>query len=373
MMMTMPRACFLVALVGCASEPTGLPTVVGPFDGAPHRFVVDAITLPTTTEARHQMSDDLDGDGSLDNQLGNAVGLLASEGDVTTHAADMIASGVLASSVIIRSDDLMDDLHAGISVLGADGDADVPFGGKFIGGAFQSNRARSKAPGQATLRIPFFTDADPLVMPTTTLEIELVPDATGYLATIHGGFPVDDVIPEMSVGMLAMLKADPNHHLSFARSLDTNKDGLFSVDEIRANSLVQALTFSDVELGGVMQVSFGFQLHLKPCAAGKCLAGPAADTCSDRILDGDETAVDCGGGCNPCPGASACTVAADCQSNACNGTCAAPSCTDGVVSGFESGPDCGGNTCPACASGVHCVFDADCLGMRCDATTSTCQ
>ena len=49
-------------------------------------------------------------------------------------------------------------------------------------------------------------------------------------------------------------------------------------------------------------------------------------TCSDGILNGDETSVDCGGSCpGPCP-----------------------SCSDGLQNGLETGVDCGGPACAAC-------------------------
>lgn len=49
-------------------------------------------------------------------------------------------------------------------------------------------------------------------------------------------------------------------------------------------------------------------------------------TCSDGIMNGDETWIDCGGTvCNPCP-----------------------PCGDGVMNGNETGVDCGGPDCPVC-------------------------
>ena len=56
---------------------------------------------------------------------------------------------------------------------------------------------------------------------------------------------------------------------------------------------------------------------------------PATATCTDGILNGDETGIDCGGpDCPTCP----------------------PTCTDGIENGTETGIDCGGtcpNACPA--------------------------
>jgi Cys-rich repeat protein len=49
--------------------------------------------------------------------------------------------------------------------------------------------------------------------------------------------------------------------------------------------------------------------------------------CSDGVQDGDETGIDCGGYCLPCPNADGCTLASDCESGDCKNlvcvTCAA--------------------------------------------------
>ncbi len=50
------------------------------------------------------------------------------------------------------------------------------------------------------------------------------------------------------------------------------------------------------------------------------------ETCSDGIQNQDETGIDCGGVCDPCP-----------------------SCSDGILNQGESGVDCGG-PCPDCFS-----------------------
>lgn len=54
------------------------------------------------------------------------------------------------------------------------------------------------------------------------------------------------------------------------------------------------------------------------------------ETCTDGIQNQDETGVDCGGTCDPCP-----------------------TCSDGIQNGEETGIDCGGADCPACLVGVH--------------------
>jgi hypothetical protein len=89
----------------------------------------------------------------------------------------------------------------------------------------------------------------------------------------------------------------------------------------------------------------------KRCAGGKCQ--PA--TCTDKVKNGAETSVDCGGpACPRCANGGGCTSSSDCQSKSCSGgKCLAPTCGDGAQNGDEIGVDCGGG-CLACALGTPC-------------------
>lgn len=58
----------------------------------------------------------------------------------------------------------------------------------------------------------------------------------------------------------------------------------------------------------------------------------AMATCSDGIMNGTETGVDCGGSCAPCE--------------------VATTCNDGVMNGDETGVDCGGASCSSCEMGI---------------------
>ncbi len=96
-------------------------------------------------------------------------------------------------------------------------------------------------------------------------------------------------------------------------------------------------------------------------------SGSDAPSCSDGLKNGAETAVDCGGGCGPCPDGSGCGLPRDCASRVCTGSiCAAPTCGDGVMNGDESSDDCGGSTCPGCPPGLMCRTDADCATGWCN-------
>jgi hypothetical protein len=82
------------------------------------------------------------------------------------------------------------------------------------------------------------------------------------------------------------------------------------------------------------------------------------ESCSDGVLNGSETAVDCGGPeCPPCPTCSdglqnGLETGVDCGGPECD---PCPTCNDGIQNGNETGIDCGGSNCPSCP--VFCDDD----------------
>ncbi|CAN5216427.1 hypothetical protein BH09BAC1_BH09BAC1_20550 [soil metagenome] len=58
-------------------------------------------------------------------------------------------------------------------------------------------------------------------------------------------------------------------------------------------------------------------------------------TCSNGVMDGDETGIDCGGSCTACS--------------------TTPSCSNGIKDGNETGIDCGGS-CAACTTTVNKTY-----------------
>ena len=85
------------------------------------------------------------------------------------------------------------------------------------------------------------------------------------------------------------------------------------------------------------------------CESGNCASGMCQlPTCQDGKVDSEETDVDCGGPlCSPCPAGGWCVMPSDCESDVCvKGKCHAPACTDGKKNGNELGVDCGGSCDP---------------------------
>jgi hypothetical protein len=106
-----------------------------------------------------------------------------------------------------------------------------------------------------------------------------------------------------------------------------------------------------------------------PCVAPDvCVAGGCVPvTCTDRVQNGLETSVDCGGSeCAPCGDGLACVLGVDCESGVCAATmCAPPACDDTVRNGAETDVDCGGPDCVPCGPASACSEDADCESGRC--------
>lgn len=91
-------------------------------------------------------------------------------------------------------------------------------------------------------------------------------------------------------------------------------------------------------------------------------------TCSDGLENGDESDIDCGGGCMPCKDGQRCDDSGDCESTACHyvGICVVPGCADGVFDFAEVHLDCGGLACgKTCGLGASCGSDDDCFMGGC--------
>jgi len=381
----MRRLLLLGACAACGSDSND---IVGPFSGQVRRYHVDSITVPRDNAQALAVAADLDGDEAAENQFGNVTGVLTGTTDLASvsDSNDMIKSGAIASLVDIQADG-DEDKTVGVTYYGADGWKAVAFGGALAGGHFLSNRtADTSHPGMATIHIPVFTNADPLVLPLEAAELELTQDATGYAGVIRGVIREDVARDTAFAGLIQMFQDEPDRHLVFSRGIDTNHDGVVSRDEVDA-SVINILVKADVDMfdGDRLaphpgsenndSISLAYAFHISEAVP----TGAPADQCRDRARDGDETGVDCGGSCQKCWDDQPCLVPADCQSNGCipggsleGGTgfvCVAATCSDGVRDAFESDKDCGG-PCAGCTAGKVCGGDTDCASNNCDNSVS---
>jgi hypothetical protein len=363
-----------------ACHPASPPRdVSGPFTGAVHRYRVDAMALPT---ARDQFSDDLDGDGRVDNELSFLVGAALTEGVTSKHAGDMIASGMAGGVVELQSDDpaLRDDETVGVRFRGGNRD-DGLMGAVLREGVVTTNRLRlTHTPVAATLRVPLL-DADPLLFPLLAAQAQLSPDG-------HGGWDMDlqgvtadahgEVTASLAPALLQGWGLRPSAYGSLLALFDRDRDGHITADEITGSPLLLNVVSPDLDLfdaGGrwaprpdaVQSESYSVavHLHLSPCSDEACSAPAAAPSCFDRVRDGDEVGVDCGGSCGACPAGTGCSADKDCQSRCVDQVCAEPTCSDGVNDGVEGGVDCGWGCATPCPDGAGCVDGAGCASGSC--------
>jgi hypothetical protein len=369
-------ACAAIVLGACGGEPSA--DITGPFSGTTHRFEVDRIAVALDETMAIAIAGDLDGDGGSENHFGTVTALLASISDLSLDGESMVASGAISSTVALVADDLTEDASAGLTFFGAAGEEATVAGGALTAGRFTSNRtATTRVPGRAILHVPVFTNADPLALALEGMEIDLAPDGSGgYDGVIRGGLMQQPARDAAYAGLRQMFLTEPQRHREFQRGVDTDRDGVMSAAELDA-SVIALLVTADIQLfegdryaprfldARPDAVSLAVSVHLTPCDAGRCTTAAPVNLCRDRIHDGDETDVDCGGSCQPCAGELACGQPADCQSMTCTASrCAPPSCTDGVHDGVESDRDCGG-PCPACTLGASCIVDEDCASSSC--------
>lgn len=97
-----------------------------------------------------------------------------------------------------------------------------------------------------------------------------------------------------------------------------------------------------------------------------------AYACGDKLKDGDETDIDCGGSCAAkCANSKVCISSSDCKSAYCvSNICKAGSCTDSYMNQDESDIDCGGSCSTKCDIGSSCKKNSDCETSLC--TDGTC-
>jgi hypothetical protein len=113
-------------------------------------------------------------------------------------------------------------------------------------------------------------------------------------------------------------------------------------------------------------------LAVSTCFTQGCVV--VTSSCTDGVLDNQETDIDCGGpNCSPCGPGGRCVANRDCTTGVCaGGLCAVvvSGCSDGVKDGNETDVDCGGS-CPPCAAGKVCAVNADCVPGECTGNICT--
>ncbi|HEY3802875.1 MAG TPA: hypothetical protein VGL61_09700 [Kofleriaceae bacterium] len=346
----MLRAAVVVSIfAACTSTPSES------FDGPPERFVVDSVTVPTVDGQAAGFGYDFNGDGQPDNAFGDLTTTLASEGDITSDVADLVGDGVLTSTIEIMRGDQGDGVQITWDSL-ATWTASLTNTGAIT--------TDGPMPMSISPRVPALIDADPTPIPLAEVAMQLIPDdAGGYVVQVQALADGTAFRDAAATSVVQMITSNPSAHRLLEGELGNMSDDAASVAGVEQAQLFQLLTTSDQAND---QFSVGYRFHVTACAAGWCNGAPVIDHCEDRIVDADETGIDCGGSCHPCSGGLSCEVDADCDSQVCDaGACRFATCDDGVQDGFEYGVDCG-DGCHECSAGEPCASGSDCASGLCE-------
>jgi len=175
---------WLLIAAACGSDsPDTIPIDARP-DSPPalshYHYVVDSITIPTTSAQAHENGLDLNGNGTIDNQLGMVMGALTGQGiDLQSAATTAIGHGTVNQLVELRTTSFGDAAVAELAIysgaaaspaacdgpsdttcrhhldgngafsIATDAATDLPLEGAFTAGTLVAG------PGRLTLFVPF--------------------------------------------------------------------------------------------------------------------------------------------------------------------------------------------------------------------------
>ena len=145
---------------------------------------------------------------------------------------------------------------------------------------------------------------------------------------------------------------------------------------------------TDIDCGGPLSCSKPCRFNQQCAAHDDCVTGwcntssicaaiPASVTCTNGLQDNGEVAIDCGGpACvaigRLCEDESACNVDHDCLSGKCTNSVCGDLCKNQFQDQDETFVDCGGATCARCKDTESCLKNSDCQSNSCDSISKQC-
>jgi hypothetical protein len=376
-----------VVIAFAACGPPRYVDVTGPYTGPVHQFRIDRFALPGQ---KADFAPHLTADNSTDNQLAFIVGIgeepVLGLNQPPAVLGDLIGSGALRITVDIQSDDpaLREDASVGVTLHGGDGLEPGLMGGRLHAGKLVTNPIDvTHLPAPSQVSLPILGGADLWRLPLVATELTLVSDGKGgFDGVLGGGARAPSDLHDLYSLFLQVIDSHPSQHVDVIHFLDQDGDGTVSYAEFSGNGLVKTLVEPSVSLFDAAghwdpqppdmharssdSFGIGVGFHLVRCVDASCTLPSWQPTCSDRVRNGDETDVDCGGSCGGCAPGGGCVSDGDCQTRCVAGVCAEPSCHDGVWDGFETDVDCGlacGSNCPP---GRRCIEGHDCGSGVCN-------
>lgn len=302
----MCRFAGIVLVVGCGSVSAKQPDAAidapadAPLPAATH-YVADRIYVPTNNTEARQFGLDINGDGTVDNQLGMVLATLSGMGfTIQADNAAALDHGAAITLFDVATFGYADSAYAQMAVLvgnnplpAACTDANdticrhhltgtasfgvTPTGATLMAGAFSAGTGIA-GPGRVTVQLTFIGAASPVLFPLIGARVKLATaSATSIGSVVVGGaVTMTDVDMKVIPGMrdqfapivardCTMLTSPPGCGCvadSTGKTLlglfdTTPKDCAISEDEIRNNSLIVALLAPDVMIEGQPALSVG--------------------------------------------------------------------------------------------------------------------
>ena len=266
---------------GSSSRDMAPDALVAPTGPARLTTIIDRITLPLSGE---QYAMDYDGTGEK-NQMGVIVGAMDQFGndDFQKWANENIKNGTTLSLIEVFADSIVDDAAA-LARFSAGKDLDSDPSDNFTGseafGIAEQDPAalvvKGAISGARLTTIPSNATMVNLdgTMPYVVTRIRMMGDLSDSHQAITGG-QLNSVIPqsELDAKFFPLLAKgitdfinDPNSDplaVSFYKNMDTNKDGVVDVDELKKDKLVGQFIAPDVDTDGdgkpdAMSMGYGF-------------------------------------------------------------------------------------------------------------------
>lgn len=292
-----------MSLVACGGGDSGQPTP----EGTHYHYVANKVFVPTSSTESREYGLDLNGDGTVDNQLGATLAALKSQGGFDVQST--IDKSVNEGSIILLADfqtkSFTSSSASGIEVflgknpmpapcngsadttcahhldgngsfeVDPNGPTNAALGGKIVGGTFTGGPgnlslqiaiggtmpiqldligARAKASGITETQIGSGTSGGVIFAGAVTkndIDTKIIPAIQPQLETTIARDCTDLATPPMCGCASGSTGATI---LSF---FDANKDCHVSLDELKTNSLVMSLLQPDVTIDGQMALSIG--------------------------------------------------------------------------------------------------------------------
>jgi hypothetical protein len=263
----------LLLMASCSGlKPTPMPTEtpqVLPDTGEEYLFVTNRLLLPTTNEQVEAFALNVDGDskGRLDNRFGELLNFLNAVGpglDLQSTLDQAILTGQMVSLHLVKANDILNDQSVSWTLFQGqktqsppnfDGfdtftiDSSAPFNALVLGSLTDGHF--TGGPGTALVELFFMN----LPIDVNLIAVHLEADLSAQGCTngkLGGGLTVDEfrskLLPIIAVGINEMIQIDNSAANSLLQSLDSDRNGTITVQEIENNPLFKIAISPDLDL-----------------------------------------------------------------------------------------------------------------------------